>query len=370
MTRQPSGRRRWRKPYAVLWLDVISGQAGGLFPSLARFGLFFLSQPYRLVMRVRNELYDRGWREIHTPSVPVISVGNLTVGGTGKTPTVVFLARWFRARGIRVAILSRGYGAGADGRNDEARELETKLDDVPHLQDPNRIASSQIAIDELDMQILLLDDGFQHRRLARQLDIVLLDATNPFGFEYCLPRGLLRESPRSLQRAHIVLLARCDLVTTHRLAEIRTRVQRYAPNAAWVETEHRPVQLKNASGQLLPVDFLKAKRCFVFCGIGNPNAFFETVTRYGVEIVDRQIFADHYAFQADDLDQLSQKIERNPDIDLVLCTGKDLAKIHMDKLGSKPLFAVDVELTIRMGEAALVERLEQFSKPIVQSNPE
>jgi tetraacyldisaccharide 4'-kinase len=304
---------------------------------------------------------------VHTPTVPVISVGNLTVGGTGKTPTVVFLARWFRARDVRVAILSRGYGAGTDGRNDEARELETKLDDVPHLQDPNRVASSQIAIDELDMQILLLDDGFQHRRIARQLDIVLLDATNPFGHEHCLPRGLLRENPRSLQRAHVVLLTRCDLVTTHRLAEIRTRVQRYVPNAAWVETEHRPLQLKNASGQVRPIDFIKDKRCFVFCAIGNPNAFFDTVSRCGAEIVDRQSFADHYAFQTDDLERLSQKTALNPNIDLILCTGKDLAKIHMDHLGSKPLFAVDVELTIRLGEAALEERLEQLFRTIAQS---
>ncbi len=309
-------------------------------------------------MRIRNELYDRGWLAVHTAAVPVVAVGNLTVGGTGKTPTVVFLARWFRRRDMRVAILSRGYGAGADGRNDEARELETKLDDVPHLQEPDRVASSQIAIDELDMQVLLLDDGFQHRRIARQLDIVLLDATNPFGYDHWLPRGLLRESPRSLRRAHVVMLTRCDLVTTQRLAEIRARVQRFAPNVTWVETEHSPAVLKNASGQLKPIDDLSGKRCFVFCGIGNPEAFYDTVRRRGAEIVETQTFPDHYEFKAADLASLSRQVESNSNIEMVLCTGKDLAKLHIDQLGLRPLFAVDIELTIRLGREALEERLK------------
>jgi tetraacyldisaccharide 4'-kinase len=116
-----------------------------------------------------------------------------------------------------------------------------------------------------------------------------------------------------------------------------------------------------------PIDFIKDKRCLVFCAIGNPNAFFDTVSRCGAEIVDRQSFADHYAFQTDDLERLSQKTALNPNIDLILCTGKDLAKIHIDRLGSKPLFAVDVELTIRSGEAALEERLEQLSRTTAQS---
>jgi tetraacyldisaccharide 4'-kinase len=318
-------------------------------------------------MRVRNGLYDRGWKKVHAAAVPVISVGNLTVGGTGKTPTVVLLARWFRNRDVRVAILSRGYGAGADGRNDEARELETKLDDVPHLQDPDRVSSSQIAVEELDMQVLLLDDGFQHRRMARQLDIVLLDATNPFGYDHWLPRGLLRESPRSLRRAQIVLLTRCDLVTTQRLAEIRARVQKFAPNAAWVETEHRPLMLKNASGQQAPIQHLSGKRGFAFCGIGNPEAFYDTIRRSGVELVGNQTFPDHYEFKAEDLASLSKTIDSLPTVDMVLCTGKDLAKLHIDQLGSNPLFAVDIELTIRLGREAFEERLEEIQRAIDQS---
>ena len=130
------------------------------------------------------------------------------------------LARWFRARNIRVGILSRGFGAGIDGRNDEAKELEVLLPDVPHLQKPDRLASAQIATEELGMQLLLLDDGFQHRKIHRDLEIVLLDAREPFGFGHLLPRGLLREPLRSLRRADIVMATRADQVEPQKLAEI------------------------------------------------------------------------------------------------------------------------------------------------------
>ncbi|MBU6174878.1 MAG: tetraacyldisaccharide 4'-kinase, partial [Planctomycetes bacterium] len=165
--------------------------------------LWCASQPYAAAVTLRNWAFDRGFKKTIGVEIPVVSVGNLTAGGTGKTPTVAFLAKWFRAQNKRVAILSRGYGAGSDGRNDEAKELEITLPDVPHLQSPDRIASARIAVDELGMELLLLDDGFQHRRIGRDLDIVLLDAREPFGFGHLLPRGLLREPLRSLKRADV-----------------------------------------------------------------------------------------------------------------------------------------------------------------------
>ena len=130
--------------------------------------------------------------------MPVISVGNITTGGTGKTPMVAWLARWFRNQDVRVALVSRGYRAEAEGQNDEARELATLLPDVPHLQNPDRVAAARIAIDELETQLIILDDGFQHRRIHRDLEIVLIDALQPFGFGHVLPRGLLREPLRGL----------------------------------------------------------------------------------------------------------------------------------------------------------------------------
>jgi len=342
------------------WRDIVSGRARGFLPSIIRAALSAASVPYSVVVRTRNRLYDRGWKKSLRVPIPVISVGNLTVGGTGKTPTVTMLAKWFRERSIRVAIVSRGYGAGADGRNDEARELEGKLDDVPHLQDPDRFASATIAYEELATQVILLDDGFQHRRLARDLDIVLLDASDPFGHGHLLPRGLLRESPRSLRRASVVMLTRCDLVTAQKLADIRTQVQRLAPKAAWVETEHRPVRIKNSSGEQHTIDWLKGKKCFVFSGIGNPAAFLETVRRCGVEIVGNQTFPDHHAYSALDMKQLEISARANPAIDCILCTGKDLAKIEVNRLGDCPLWMIDIDLTVRAGLEALEDRLTQI----------
>src|SRR5262245_21936169 len=178
---------------------------------LARLGLRVASWPYGLGVRTRNALFDRGWKTVHRAAVPVVSVGNLTLGGTGKTPCVEYVARFYRELGQQVAILSRGYGAEA-GRNDEAMLLEENLPDVPHLQDRDRVAVAERAVEELESEILVLDDGFQHRRLRRDLDIVLIDATRPPTRDHLFPRGTLRESASGLKRAGAILLTRCDQV--------------------------------------------------------------------------------------------------------------------------------------------------------------
>ncbi|MEO6807716.1 MAG: tetraacyldisaccharide 4'-kinase, partial [Isosphaeraceae bacterium] len=162
------------------YLRLVRGQTKGPGASLARLGLSVATGGYRLGVGARNLAFDRGWKTVHQASVPVVSVGNLTLGGTGKTPMVEWLARWFRAHDVRVAILSRGYGQ-TEGLNDEGRVLEENLPDVPHLQGTDRAALARIAVEELESQALVLDDGFQHRRLGRDLDVVLLDALEPFG---------------------------------------------------------------------------------------------------------------------------------------------------------------------------------------------
>ena len=153
--------------------------------------------PYALVVGWRNRRFDRHPERVFRVAVPVISVGNLTTGGTGKTPLVEWLARWFRAAGVRVTLISRGYAAEKGARNDEAMELEQRLPDVPHLQNPDRVQAARIAVEELDCQLIILDDAFQHRAIARDLDIVLIDATEPFGYGHLLPRGLLRAARRT-----------------------------------------------------------------------------------------------------------------------------------------------------------------------------
>src|SRR3954470_198255 len=209
------------------YLRLIRGESRGLTAGAARAVLGLGAAGYGLAMAARNFAFDRGWRTVHRASVPVVAVGNLTLGGTGKTPMVEYLARWYRARGLRVAILSRGYGR-IDGLNDEGRVLEENLPDVPHLQDRDRAGLARVAVEELESELLILDDGFQHRRLARDLDIVLIDALDPFGLGRLFPRGLLREPLGALRRASLVVLTRADLVSDDAAREIRARVGRSA----------------------------------------------------------------------------------------------------------------------------------------------
>ena len=210
---------------------LVSGQQRGLRAAAWRALLRTAETPYALAMRVRNLRYNLT-RYVHVADVPVISVGNLTLGGTGKTPLVAWIARWLRQRDVRVTIVSRGYGAERGEPNDEALELEQRLPDVPHLQNADRVAAAHTAIEEFDCQVVVLDDGFQHRRLARDLDIVLLDACEPFGFGHVFPRGLLREPISGLKRADVVVLSRADMVDPERRAQIRHEVGRYAPHAS------------------------------------------------------------------------------------------------------------------------------------------
>lgn len=327
-----------------------------------RAGLWCLSQPYTAVIWARNIAYDRRWKRVGKASVPVISVGNLTAGGTGKTPAVAMLARWFRERNIRVGILSRGFGAGIDGRNDEAKELEVSLPDVPHLQKPDRLSSAVIATEELGMQLLILDDGFQHRKIHRDLEIVLLDAREPFGFGYLLPRGLLREPVRSLRRANIVMATRADQVDPQRLAEIRTRVQRYNPKAAWLESEHRPIRLRNSKGEFQSIDWLCGKNVMGTCGIGNPTGFMQTLRSCGAIVVANMTFPDHHSYSSQDIQSLEKQAnESNVECEAIICTGKDLAKIDSNHVGKYELWSLDIELTIRTGAPIL----EEFLKRIV-----
>jgi tetraacyldisaccharide 4'-kinase len=348
-------------------LKILRGETNGVLPSLLRGVLWLASFPYGLAMRLRNFAYDRGWKNSWKASCPVISIGNLTAGGTGKTPTVAMLAHWFRTRGIRVAIVSRGYRAGEDGRNDEAREWENRLPDVPHVQHADRRVGIRICREELDCQVVLLDDAFQHRQVARDLEIVLIDSLDPFGGGYLLPRGLLREGLRSLRRADVIVATRTDLVSASRLAEIRTTILRWAPKAAWVESAHTPIGIRNASGHILPLHHLDHQRWLPFCGLGNPEGFLRTLKQLPIGLAQPRWFADHHHYTADDLQSLVQLAKQThpeePPVVGFLCTGKDLPKIGVDSLGGLPLWAVEIELAVRSGWEGLEDRLQ----PLAQS---
>jgi tetraacyldisaccharide 4'-kinase len=335
---------------------LVSGQARGPWPALQRGGLRLASLPYGLAVRLRNVMYERGWKERHRAPVPVVSVGNLTVGGTGKTPCVEYVARYYRGRDRRVAVLSRGYGA-AGGRNDEAMVLEENLPDVPHLQAPDRVALATTAVEELDSEVLVLDDGFQHRRLARDLDIVLIDATNPWGHGHLLPRGLLREPPSSLRRAGSIVLTRCDQVSAEERRHLREAVTRLAPGLPTVESAHRPIDLCNGT-RTAALDRLRERPVAAFCGVGNPEAFRRTLRDLGADVIAFRTFPDHHPYTRADVEDLRAWARRQPADCVVVTTQKDLVKLRLSELGGRELWALRIRLHVEAGREEFDRRLE------------
>ena len=312
--------------------------------------------PYSLAVRWRNRQYDSGGKPVERVGVPVISVGNITLGGTGKTPMVEWICRWLRERSLRVTIISRGYKAEAGAANDEALELEEKLPDVPHVQNPDRVEAARMAIEEFECQVIVLDDAFQHRRIARDLDIVLLDALAPFGFEHVFPRGTLREPLSGLARADCVVLTRADMLVPDERRQIAERVGRLAPNASWAECVHKPVALRSSTGEQALLDTLRAKRIAAFAGIGNPAGFRHTLASCGFEVSLFREFADHHPYSRTDLDSLATWA-RQAEVAAVVCTHKDLVKIGVSTLGDKPLWAVRIGLEFLAGESELEAKL-------------
>jgi tetraacyldisaccharide 4'-kinase len=325
---------------------------------LARGGLSAGALAYGAALALRNRGFDRGWLRIQRAAVPVVSVGNLTLGGTGKTPMVEWVARWYRRHGVRAAILSRGYGQRG-GLNDEGRVLEENLPDVPHLQNPDRAKAATVAVRELDAQLIVLDDGFQHRRLARELDIVLLDALDPFGLGRLFPRGLLREPIRSLRRAGVVVLSRADLISADDRARVRAQVERHAGALAWVEARHAPLELIDGAGGPSPLDLLTGRRIAAFCGIGNPEGFRRTLLPLCGELAALQVFADHHDYTAADVAGLDRWVT-GLGVDLVLTTQKDLVKLRTSVLGASPLRALRIGLDVTAGREIMDDVLARL----------
>jgi tetraacyldisaccharide 4'-kinase len=323
---------------------------------MQRLGLRLAAIPYGLAVRLRNVAYQRGWLRRNRAPVPVVSVGNLTVGGTGKTPCVEFVARFYRKLDRRVALLSRGYGS-AGGRNDEALVLEENLPDVPHLQGADRVTLAQIAVEELEAEVLVLDDGFQHRRMARDLDVVLIDATDPWGQGHLLPRGLLREPLGGLRRAGVVVLTRCDQVGPDEKEGLRQHVERIAPGVPVVEARHEPLELVNSDGERATLDMIQGQPVAAFCGIGNPDAFHRTLADLGTSVAAFRSYPDHHAYTRQDVDELHGWTRGLDEGAPIVTTQKDLVKLRVPRLGGRPLWALRVSLHVENGREEFERRL-------------
>jgi len=340
------------------YLRLIRGQTRGPAAVVARTLLSCAAAGYGAAIALRNGSFEHGWLRVHRLGVPVVSVGNLTVGGTGKTPMVEWLARWFRARRRRVVIVSRGY-RGEQGLNDEGLVLEENLPDVPHLQDRDRVRAGRVALQELEADILVLDDGFQHRRLARDLDVVLIDALEPFGLGHLLPRGLLREPVRSLRRADLVVLSRADLVDPADRSAIRAAAERRAGPLRWVESRQAPLELIDSEGAPSPLGDLAGQVVAAFCGIGNPEGFRRTLRSHGPELRDFRVYPDHHGYSAADVAALhawARALKPN----LVLTTQKDLVKLRTGTLGAVPLRALRIGVEIVAGEDVMDDALARL----------
>lgn len=306
-------------------------------------------------------LYERGLRSRLRVAAPVVSVGNLSAGGTGKTPMVAWLARWFMDQGLQPGIVSRGYKAAAQGTesNDEARMLARELPGVAHEQNPNRVAGAQRLVD-LGVDVVLADDGFQHRRLVRDLDLVLVDAARPFGLpavepgalplHAMLPRGLLREPLSALRRADFVILTRSDAVPVERRDALLAQLAQAAPEVPQLLARHAPTALMDAAGKDLGLAQLRGCEVDLLTGVGNPEAVEKTLGELGATLISHRAQADHHAWTAADLEGLGQRP--------VVTTAKDRPKLEaLAQAAELELWTLEVQLEFLGGEDKLTQRL-------------
>ncbi len=321
--------------YEQNYRRLISGQSSSFSASLLRFLLGIAAICYSLFVRLRNFLFSKGLLKVHHVDAAVFCVGNITVGGTGKTPLVVWLCNLItqnpklKTQNCKCAILTRGYKAKAQENADFTDELAIFAESCPEAEvivNPDRLAGAAEAIDKYATKVLIMDDGFQHRRLTRDLDIVAIDATQPFGYGKLLPAGLLREPVTSLKRAGAVVITRCDQVTETQLSEIDEKLRAINSGMIIARSIHAPVYAKSTDDKEISIEKLKVKKIFAFCGIGNPDAFLNTIKNLGPELAGSKVYDDHYHYTDACLTDISEQAEKLG-ADLILTTQKDWTKV-------------------------------------------
>ncbi len=323
------------------------------------------SRLYGAITNFRNTLYERGVFKSTALGVPVISVGNITVGGTGKTPMVALIAEMLLEKGERVGILTRGYGREnskqkvlvSDGERilceakqsgDEPLELARKLaGKAVIVADADRVSAGIWAREKFGITTFILDDAFQHRRVKRDTDIVLIDATNPFGNRKTLPFGILREPLENLKRADSIIITRANLAEN--IEDLKSQIRKYTSHCSIYVSENRISNLIDLR------EFLTAQpetgnqkpetgnRSLAFCALGNPNNFYEQLRRENFDLVSTQTFSDHHFYTARDIAELTEKAAKSG-AEILLTTAKDAVKLQ-DFNFSMPCFVVEVEMT-------------------------
>ncbi len=348
----------------------MSGEDQSPRAAILRGGLRVIEPFYATAMRLRNACYDRGIFTAHDLGRPTISVGNITTGGTGKTPVVQWLASQLRTRGHRPAILLRGYRSTSDRPSDEAMLLEQTLNTgeqvkIPVMPNPSRVAGAATVLTDCpEVSHFILDDGFQHRRAKRDFNLVLISATQPFGFGHVLPRGLLREPLSGLARADAFLITRASLVSKEAFLEIEGSLRSRHPNIPVFRCDHvqRTIWMPG-SGEMVPITELTGRRVFLTAGIGDPAGFEHhltgtfQLTGARADIVGKRWWADHHAYTSADMDWLLAAA-KSAGAGMLLTTGKDWVK--MRPLGFVlPVGVVNLEIEFAQGdELGLMERID------------
>ena len=382
--------RAWTESLETFVLEVIFEQRPGKRAALARSALFVLSKLFQGAVAVRHFLYNVRILRDSTLGVQVIAIGNLTVGGTGKTPVVEKFARELRDQGRIVAILSRGYRSKppplskrllnkalfreestpprvvSDGKSllldsdmagDEPYMLASNLKDVVVLVDKDRVKSGRYAIEKFGCDTLLLDDGFQYWKLrGRRRDIVLIDYQQPFGNEHLLPRGTLREPPSHLARASTIFITKSNGSTEL----LRKRIQQLNPNAGIIECVHHPLYFEDVfTGERQGLLFLKGKKVASLSGIAQPESFEQSVLNLGCELVYAKRFADHHRFsQQEILNVINRGKKRQAQV--IVTTQKDAVRFPKLDRRDLPIYFMRVEIKILRGATDFQDCVRQI----------
>ena len=370
----------WAESLEQFVLDVIYGQRKGKRAALLRSVLYSLSKVFTVAVKARRFLYNFRILRDSTLGVQVIAIGNLTAGGTGKTPVVEKFARELQDAGRKVAILSRGYRSKpapiherlvnkillrediippkivSDGKSllldsekagDEPYMLASNLRDVVVLVDKDRVKAGRYAIDKYGCDTLLLDDGFQYWKLkGRRRDVVLIDRQQPFGNNgKLLPRGTLREPPSHLSRAHIVFITKSDGNTE----ELRAKIAKYNPKASIIECVHSPLYFEDVfTGDRVGLHLLKGKKIGALSGIALPVSFEESLIALGADLVYTKRFVDHHRFtQQEILNVINRGKTRLADF--IVTTQKDAVRFPKIDRRDLPIYFMRVEIKILKG---------------------
>jgi tetraacyldisaccharide 4'-kinase len=372
--------RRWLDDLEQYAIEVILDRVHGFRASLLRFVLRSLSVIYLGIVQLRLFLYRKRILKENQLGCLVISIGNLTVGGTGKTPVVEKFARELQRGGRKVAILSRGYKS-VDGRRkrgfwerifnrgiespprvvsdgkrilldsatsgDEPYMLASNLDQVAVVVDKDRVKAGRHALKTLGVDTLLLDDGLQYLHLKHRLDIVLIDRQAPFGNEYLLPRGTLREPPQNLRRASYIFITKCNGEPNDQLIQ---RIRQYNRTAEIIECTHRPLYLRHVyHDERLPLDYLNELYVGAFAGIAAPESFEEGLRKLGARIELSRHFADHHRYTEKELTSFLQRCVRR-DVSAVITTEKDAVRFPVVDPLPVPIYYLRVEIEILNGQ--------------------